>query len=189
MRQWRSRFLTLGLLSSFLAAAPSARADDKPAKELVQTLQARDFWQNAGRKGVRKWTEEEAKQLRALADTSKDPSIRLRARKVLVDLSGNSRYAAGDEAIVVVAFRLLERQLDKPTVRTLCVDKGFTHYTVSQGPGGKCLLIEHVQHRGFNGGLNLLWDAKKQTIVEIKSWGDVATGSVAGVPDLLREIL
>ncbi len=151
----------------------SVHADgDKPG-DISEILKAKDFWDKAGKKDGRKWTDAEKKQLDDFKSTSKDAVIRLRANKVLVDLAGNARFggAKDDEAVVIGCFRHLEKELATLPVKTLCTQQGFTHY--GDGGGSNVLLIEHVQPGGFNGGLNLKWDSEKKAVVEMKSWGDV----------------
>ena len=60
--------------------------------------------------------------------------LRLRANKVLVDLTGKSK-TDGDEDAVAGCFRYLEKELGSAPVKQLCVEVGFTHY--SSGTGGR----------------------------------------------------
>jgi hypothetical protein len=146
-------------------------ADERP-DELARILTAKDFWETAGRSGGQKWTDAEQKQLRVIQAESTNPVTRLRANKVLVDLADTGRVKdKADEAKVIECFRYLESHVADGAVNKLCANEGFTHYSGPARSGGT-FLIEHVSP-GFNGGLNLKWDAAKTSVGEVKAWGDV----------------
>lgn len=150
-----------------------ADAQESGRNEVALLLQSRDFWDTAGRQGGRQWTRAEERQLADLQFSSQNPVTRLRANKVLVDLASNGRVKdKTDEAAVIACFQYLEEQLATRPVKTLCADQGFTHYFGPLRSGGT-FLIEHVGTRRFNGGLNLHWDAGKQTVAGMKAWGEV----------------
>jgi len=163
---------TCGVALLFAANARSVRADGDQPSDVAAILKAKDFWDTTGKAGGRKWTEGEKKQLEILKSMSKDSLVRLRANKMLVDLGNKGRIVGGPEAEIALigGFRYLETILPSIPVHCLCVQHGFTHY-VSNKNG--VFLLEHVEARGFNGGLNLKWDFAKKAVVEIKSWGDV----------------
>ncbi len=143
-------------------------AEDKP-RDTVKILESKDFWGTAGKKGGRKWAALERKQLEELKSSSRNARLRLRANKILVDLAGNARYREEDEAAVVAGFHYLEDNLQIKPIQKLVEKQGFTHYTVSmKNEGTQWFLIEHVELKGFNGGVNLKVD--EEAITEMKSW-------------------
>jgi hypothetical protein len=169
------RAIRLVPIALFLLTVPaSARAAETKLADVEKILHDKDFWDKAGRRADRKWTDEEQKHLQELKSSSKDPLLRLRANKILLDLSGAGKYTRDQEPIVLGAFRSLEKNLSLLPVKILCVDQGFTHFSVgTTATGESVFLIEHVEARGFNGGLNLKWDGKNKAVVEVKPWGDV----------------
>ena len=158
-----------------LAAVNPRIEPAQPEKnDVASILNRKDFWEKAGSKDGRKWTDAERKELEKLRKTSNDFSIRLRANKVLTDLAGKSRFSADDASLVTAGFRYLEQRLDQAPARTLCVDQGFTHYTAgTRADGSGLFLIEHVEGQGFNGGLNLVWNGGTQAIESMQPWGGV----------------
>ena len=153
---------------SVLFAGAGVAGDNASIEKM---LRARNFYETSAE---RKFTDDEIKQVEALAAGSKDEKIRVRAQKVLVDHAGKGR--GKDEAAVLAAFKYLENNLAAPQVKKLLVEQGFTHYTVAAkgADGSQMFLIEHVSTpQGFNGGLNLRYDPKTKVIVEMKAWGAV----------------
>ncbi len=151
-------------------------ADGSPARSVVERISAKDFWEQLGSQPAPPWTEAESTAIRSLATTSNDPVVRLRAHKLLVDAAGNGRLNTGPgaAAIATAAFRYLEEHLDNPSVKDLCVTRGFTHYHVSSSGGNaKVFLIERVG-KDFNGGINLRWNETNQTVARFEVWGEVA---------------
>ena len=143
--------------------------DDKPG--VVDVLKAKDFWDKAGKKDGRKWTDAEQKQLEDLKSSSKEAVVRLRANKVLVDLAGKSRYEAQDEALVAAGFQYLEGKLNEAEVKELCAEKGFTGYALEQPlKRFKFLVVERVEKEGKSGGLFLLWDTDTNVIMDMQFW-------------------
>ena len=169
----RSLFLIAGVLCvSFLTQSLPLRAGEEKTDDVAKILNAKNFWDKAGKKDGRQWTAAEKTQLEKLKTESKDAVVRLRANKVLVDLAANGRLVGKDaETLVIECFRHLEKELANAAVKKLCAEQGFTHYIGTVGNG--VFLIEHVQLRGFNGGLNLKWDSATNSVVEMESWGDV----------------
>jgi hypothetical protein len=156
------------------AANPKIEPAQAEKNDVASVLGRKDFWEKAGARNGRMWTDEERKELERLRKTSNDFSIRLRANKVLTDLAGKSRFPAEDAALVTAGFRYLEQRLDQAPARTLCVEQGFTHYTAgSRADGSGLFLIEHVEGNGFNGGLNLVWNGGTQAIESMQAWGGV----------------
>ena len=184
--------LPSAVFALLMALSPSSSpADEPPPKGVLEILQAQDFWEKAGQRDGRKWTDDEVKQLRELEKSGKEAVVRLRACKILVDVGdkrpknenrieiikiagGNKAPIKSENAIVTAAFRHLEKHIESAAVKKLCVEKGFTNYAVStQTDGTTKFLIERVHLKDFNGGLNLRWDEQKKEIVEMKAWGDV----------------
>jgi hypothetical protein len=156
------------------AANPKVVPAQPEKNDVASILGRADFWEKAGARNGRKWTDDERKELENLRKTSKDFSIRLRANKVLTDLAGQSRFSDEDAALVAASFRYLEQRLDQPPARTLCIEQGITHYTAGMRADGSGLfLIEHVEGQGFNGGLNLVWNGGTQAIESMQAWGAV----------------
>jgi hypothetical protein len=162
------RFMSLSSLAvlfgvSVVLAVPTPKAETSMEK----TLKSKDFYD----KGL-EISDAEMVQVAALANESKDPLVKVRARKLVVEQAGNGRN--GDAELTKAAFKYLEDNLKNASVKALLVDQGFSHYTTSaRNDGTTWFLIEHVQAQGFNGGLNLRYDAQKKQIVEMKAWGAV----------------
>ena len=147
-------------------AVPIPRATDKPLT-VEETLKTKDFYDKPF-----KFSDDDLKQIEKLSDESKDPIVRVRARKIVVDRAGNGRDSNPD--LTKAAFKYLESKLDFPGVKALLVEQGFSHYTTSaKADGSSWFLIEHVAVRGFNGGINLKYDSTKKQIVEMQAWGAV----------------
>jgi hypothetical protein len=146
------------------------KASDKAAAAILDLLQQKDFWTNSGKANGRRWTPEEEQQLHKIWNATRDPIVRLRANKVLVDLAGQGK-SDGDEAFVAANFAQLEAKLAEPSIKLICADTGFTHYYSNRGQKG-VFLIEHVHADSpTNGGLNLSWDEKLQKLEKMKAWG------------------
>jgi hypothetical protein len=174
MRSLPASLLPLVGCAFFVAVVSPTRADDKRPSGVAELLKAKDFWQTTGLRDGRKWTDGEVEQLRGLVATSPDAVVRLRGDKILADLDKKGRFGAKQEAIVTAGFRYLEKNLKTAPVKTLCVEQGLTHYTVStKSDGTLWLLVEHVESKGFNGGLNLKWDGTKKDITKMEAWGNV----------------
>ena len=77
----------------FTTAVPKVVPAQPEKDDVASVLGRKDFWEKAGTKDGRKWSEAERKELEELQASSKDAVIRLRANKVLTDLAGRSRFA------------------------------------------------------------------------------------------------
>jgi hypothetical protein len=174
----------LGLRALPLLAVEEKSASDKPTAEkpvaekpatkeaaaILDLLQQKDFWTNAGKLNGRKWSPEEEQQLHKTWAAARDPVVRVRANKILVDLA-NQGKSDGDEDFVAANFQRLEEKLQEPSVKILCADTGFTHYFSNRGQKG-VFLIEHVTAMNpASGGLNLYWDEAQKKLEKMKAWG------------------
>lgn len=101
-----------------------------------------------------KWSPEDEQQFHKIWDAARNPVVRLRANKVLVDLANHGR-SDGDEAFVAANFAQLEAELAEPSVKILCADAGFTHYLSNRGQNGVFLIERVTTTNPVSGGLNL----------------------------------
>jgi hypothetical protein len=167
---WINLCVLTALAEDKASAVAPAKTPDKAAAEIQDLLQQKDFWTNAGKLHGRKWTPEEEQQLHKTWAAARDPVVRLRANKVLVDLA-NQGKSDGDEAFVAANFSQLEAKLAEPSIKVLCAETGFTHYFSNRGQKG-VFLIEHVNAANpTSGGLNLYWDEKLKKLEKMKAWG------------------
>jgi len=192
---YRATLLAVGLLltAAWVAARASADAPAPAGSSsasvpstvpttFIGSLWADDFWTTTGNSADHPQDEATLTELRRLSVAADRPAVRLRAIKLLCDLKGNSRFAAGmkkDDAAqaVAVAFSWLEGHLADPEVAKYAPEAGFTHMTLSRMSDdnrGIWVLIEtSALPPAFNGGLNIRFDPKTGTVTKVKQWGSV----------------
>jgi hypothetical protein len=188
---WASLNIT-GLLLAANCMAAGASADAPPTGASAQSvpstlpttvigmLSADDFWATSSDVAERPLDQASLAELQRLSVAADRPALRLRATKLLCELNGNSRVDPSfkkDQAAhaVAVAFAWLEGHLADPEVAKYAPEAGFTHVTVSRMSGEKddiWVLIETAAlPPGFNGGLNVRFNPKTDTVSEVKHWG------------------
>lgn len=153
-------------------------------------LQAPDFWSRTGaRVSHPAISDRDLAAIRELAGTAQDPVVRIRARKILADVAGHTRYSQqvpeGQVLEAVEAgFWYLETHLDDKTVAQFHPESGFSHVTVSprSGDGAVWLLIEAAGGSSYAGGLNIRYQPTSKTVDKVEHWGGVRQAPVAAGP-------
>ena len=74
----------------FTTANPKIVPAQPEKNDVASVLGRNDFWDKAGAKDGRKWSEADRKELEQIQSTSKNAVLRLRANKVLTDLAGQA---------------------------------------------------------------------------------------------------
>ncbi len=160
-------------LAAPVFADPADSTSRQDRERLEQTLAAEQFWAQPPKTP---WTAREAAIFSEIAASASEPAVRLRARKILIDLAGNGRATAEQLPMVAAAFRHLERNAAQPAIARLLAGPGLTHYTVStKGDGSRWVLVESTAPESNRGGINLRLNAEGTEILLMEAWGGIAS--------------